>query len=230
MLNRSVIRELTLFTFCPPGPLLRDALNSSSGRRIADVNFRVFILLISGVQFARMNLSARNKTLAIYAAKCVTGILLCFPIYMFLREWVDYTWSLISVILVLSPEGKDAVDLALTRIKANFIGAGTGILILLLQIPSPWNLAAGAMISLFICDRFKLNAGARSTLAALIIILLHQEGSNGEAHLWDSALSRIIAVVSGCLLGLLITYVFHSIFKLNTPVSASEAPKKEREG
>lgn len=177
-----------------------------------------------------MNLSARNKTLAIYAAKCVAGIFLCFPIFIFLNQWVDYTWSLISVVLVLSPEGKDALDLALTRIKANFVGAGTGLLILLLHIPSPWNLAAGAIISLFICDRLKLNAGARSTLAAMIIILLHQEGTFAGPNLWDSALSRIVAVVSGCLLGLLITYVFHSIFKINAPVAVSEAAKKEREG
>jgi uncharacterized membrane protein YgaE (UPF0421/DUF939 family) len=177
-----------------------------------------------------MNLSARNKTLAIYAAKCVTGVFLCFPIFIFLNPWVDYTWSLISVILVLSPEGKDALDLALTRIKANFVGAATGLLILLLHIPGPWNLAAGAIISLFICDRLKLNAGARSTLAAMIIILLHQEGTFAGPHLWDSALSRIVAVVSGCLLGLLITYVFHSIFRINAPVAVSETAKKEREG
>lgn len=179
-----------------------------------------------------MQLSPRNKTLAIYAAKCVVGILLCFPIYIFLNQWVDYTWSLISVVLVLSPEGKDALDLALTRIKANFVGAGTGVSILLLQIPSPLNLAVGAIISLFICDRLKLNAGARSTLAAMIIILLHQQDNlqHANAHLWDSALSRIIAVVSGCILGLLITYVFHSIFKINAPVATTEVAKKEREG
>lgn len=176
-----------------------------------------------------MNLNARNKTLAIYAAKCVAGIFLCFPIYLFLNPWVDYTWSLISVVLVLSPEGKDALDLVLTRIKANFVGAGTGLLILLLQLPSPWNLAAGAAISLFLCDRLKLNAGARSTLAAMIIILLHQEGTMAGSHLWDSALSRIVAVVSGCMLGLFITYVFHSIFNIHTPVAISEAPKKEKE-
>ncbi|HET9055189.1 MAG TPA: FUSC family protein, partial [Cyclobacteriaceae bacterium] len=118
------------------------------------------------IQFNGMNLNARNKTLAIYAAKCVSGILLCFPIFIFLNQWVDYTWSLISVMLVLSPEGKDALDLALTRIKANFVGAATGLIILLLRIHSPWNLAAGAIISLFICDRLRLNAGTRSTLAA----------------------------------------------------------------
>jgi uncharacterized membrane protein YgaE (UPF0421/DUF939 family) len=179
-----------------------------------------------------VKLSARNKTLAIYAAKCVAGILLCVPIFIFLNQWVDYTWSLISVVLVLSPEGKDALDLALTRIKANFVGAGTGIIMLLLQLPSPWNLALGAIVSLFLCDRLKLNAGARSTLAAMIIILLHQQDSPYQEgiHVWDSALSRVIAVVSGCLLGLLITYVFHSVFKINAPVAAAEVPRKEREG
>jgi uncharacterized membrane protein YgaE (UPF0421/DUF939 family) len=55
--------------------------------------------------------------------------------------------------------------------------------------------------------------------------LLQPEG----AHLWESALSRIIAVVAGSLIGLIITYVFHSIFKFNVPVLNSEAVKEEKE-
>lgn len=171
-----------------------------------------------------MNL--RYKTLAIYTAKCVTGIILCFFVTNLFQSWVDYTWCLISVVLVLSPEGKDALELALTRIKANLVGAATGILILVIQIPSPWNIATGAIISLFVCDQLKLNTGARSTLAAMIIILLYQEGGT---HVWDSSLSRIIAVVLGCLLGLIITYIFHSLIKVNEPALNSEAVTKERE-
>lgn len=172
-------------------------------------------------------MSQRYKTLIIYIAKCVTGVVLCFFVTMLLKEWVDYTWCLISVVLVLSPEGKDALDLALTRIKANLVGAATGVLILASTIPSPWNIAAGAVISLFVCDQLKLNTGARSTLAAMIIILLYQEG---VTHVWDSALSRIVAVILGCLLGLIITYVFHSLIKTNQPAVNSEAEsKKERE-
>lgn len=163
-----------------------------------------------------MNL--RYKILAVYIAKCVTGILLCTVVSLFLKTWIDYTWCIISVVLVLSPEGKDAVELALTRIKANLTGATTGILVLLLQVPNPWNLATGAIISLFICDQLKLNAGARSTLVATIIILLYPEG----AHVWDSALSRVLAVVTGCVLGLAITYAFHSLLKINEPVLNSE--------
>jgi len=169
-----------------------------------------------------MNL--RYKTLAIYTAKCVTGIILCFFVSNLLESWVDYTWCLISVVLVLSPEGKDALDLALTRIKANLVGAATGILILVIQIPSPWSIALGAFISLFMCDQLKLNTGARSTLAAMIIILLYEEGGS---HVWDSSLSRIIAVVLGCLLGLVITYVFHSLIKINEPALNSEARGRE---
>src|SRR6185436_7612775 len=117
-------------------------------------------------------MTLRYKTLLVYVAKCVAGIILCFYISALLKTWIDYTWFLISVILVLSPEGKDAVDLSLTRIKANLVGASTGVFVLFSQIPSPWNIPAGAVLSLFVCDQLKLNAGARSTLTAMIIILL----------------------------------------------------------
>jgi uncharacterized membrane protein YgaE (UPF0421/DUF939 family) len=145
---------------------------------------------------------------------------------LFFSEWIDYAWSLISVVLVLSPEGKDAVELSLTRIKANLVGASVGMLMLLSQVPWPWNIAVGAAIALFACDRLKLNAAARSTLAAVIIILLQPEGQN----LWSSAINRIGAVITGCVLGLLITFVFHSFIKIETLAMNSEATKKEREG
>jgi len=171
-------------------------------------------------------MSLRNKNLIVYAGKCVVGILLCFVVSLFFKSWIDYPWSLISVVLILSPEGKDALELAITRIKANFVGATTGALMLLTQLPSPWNIALGAAVSLFACDRFNLNTGARSTLAAMIIILLHPEGT----HLWDSALSRVSAVVVGCLIGLLVTFVFHSIIKIDALALNSEDAKKEKEG
>jgi uncharacterized membrane protein YgaE (UPF0421/DUF939 family) len=173
-----------------------------------------------------MIMSVGNKMLIIYAGKCVSGILLCFTISIFFSSWIDYPWSLISVVLILSPEGKDALELAITRIKANFVGATTGALVLFTHLSNPWDIALGAVISLFACDRLKLNTGARSTLAAMIIILLHQEGT----HLWDSALSRVSAVVIGCLIGLLVTFVFHSIIKVDTQALNSEDVKKEREG
>src|SRR5579859_242651 len=165
-----------------------------------------------------------KKTLVVYIAKCVSGVLLCSLLSLFFHQWIDYSWSLISVVLVLSPEGTDAVELAMTRIKANLVGAAVGVILLFSQVPGPWNIALGAALALFICDRLKLSAAARSTLAAVIIILLHHEGSN----LWSSALSRVSAVITGCVLGLVITYLFHSLIRINGPVLNSEAIKKER--
>jgi len=167
-----------------------------------------------------------DKTLTVYIAKCVSGILLCSLLAVFFQEWIDYSWSLISVVLVLSPEGTDAVTLSVSRIKANFVGAVVGVMLLFSQVPSPWNIAVGAALSLFICYQLKLQAAARSTLAAVIIILLHHEGAN----LWSAALGRVGAVITGCILGLIITYIFHSVIKINAPAMNSEADKKEKEG
>jgi len=167
-----------------------------------------------------------NKSLVVYIAKCVSGVLLCSLLSVYFSEWIDYPWSLISVVLVLSPEGTDAVELALTRIKANLVGASVGVILLFTHIPAPWNIALGCVVALLICNQLNLNAAARTTLAAVIIILLHHEG----AKLWSSALSRVGAVITGSVLGWLITYIFHSLFKINAPAMNSEAVKKEKEG
>lgn len=159
-------------------------------------------------------------------AKIVAGMSLCFVTTAYV-SWIDYSWCLISVVLVLSPEGTDALDLAFTRIKGNVVGACSGFLLLATHVPYPYNLVTGAVLSLFLCDQFNLNAGARSTLAATIIVLLHKEGT----HLWDAALGRVAAVIIGCLLGLAVTYVFHSLFKIDLTVESqekAESPEPEK--
>ena len=155
---------------------------------------------------ATMKISLRNKNLLVYSAKCSSGILLCSLLSRFLGHWIDYPWSLVSLVMVLSPGGHDALDLARTRIKANLVGAAVGIVVLALLIPAPWSLAMAAPLALYVCDRLGLNAGARATLAAVIIILLHPEGT----HPWDAALNRALAAVVGGLLGWGLTYVFHA--------------------
>ncbi|GHM99659.1 hypothetical protein WSM22_11490 [Cytophagales bacterium WSM2-2] len=167
----------------------------------------------------------KNKILIVYISKCVSGVLLCSLLSVFLNQWIDYPWSLISVVLVLSPEGKDAMELALNRIKANLVGASVGVLMLVVQMPWPWNIALGAAIALFICDRLKLNTAARSTLAAVIIILLQP----GATTLWSSAVNRAGAVITGCALGLVITFIFHFFIKIENPALNSEAEQKEKE-
>lgn len=164
----------------------------------------------------------RYYSLLIYILKCLTGIVLSYIISS-LTGLIDYTWCLISVILVLSPEGNDAMKLAINRIKANFVGAGVGILFLLIQLPGPYDLLAGTVLALFLCDVFKLNDAAKSTLAALAIILLYPSGES----LLDTAWQRVSAVIAGCLIGLIVTYIYHRLFKIKVETVPGSITEKE---
>lgn len=162
------------------------------------------------------------KYLMVYVLKTVSGIILSFLV-SFNIDQIDYTWCLISVILVLSPEGYDAVKLAINRIKANLVGAGVGILFLLFPLTNPLNLALGASLSLYLCFLLKLEDAAKSTLAALVIILLYQDGN----ELIDASWQRLIAVIAGCVIGLLVTYIFHYLFRWNLPADMHTSNEKE---
>jgi uncharacterized membrane protein YgaE (UPF0421/DUF939 family) len=152
-------------------------------------------------------MSARIKLIILYIAKVITGVLIVF----FIASLIDYknvSWSLFSVILVLSPEGKDAVRIALDRIKANVIGASIGFFCLFIGPSDMWTISIALAVTIVVCFLLKLDDSARTAMAATVIIMLHQQG----AHLWSTAIERVIAVMAGCALGLLITYFFHAIF------------------
>jgi uncharacterized membrane protein YgaE (UPF0421/DUF939 family) len=147
------------------------------------------------------------KRLIVYMAKCVTAVLITF----FLAELLhynEYIWCLISMILVLSPDGNDALTLATGRIKANLVGAGAGLIMLVLHPMTVIAVAGAVAITVVACYFVKLENPTRTALAASIIVTLHESGK----HIWDVALERVVAVLAGCLLGLLITYIFHSKF------------------
>jgi uncharacterized membrane protein YgaE (UPF0421/DUF939 family) len=147
------------------------------------------------------------KRLIIYILKCVTGVLVAFLLARLLN-YTDYIWCLISVILVLSPDGKDALMLATARMKANLIGAASGMIMLLINPATVIMVAGAVVITIIACYFLKLENPTRSALAASIIVTLHESGK----HIWNVALERIVAVVAGCILGLLITFAFHSRF------------------
>ncbi len=150
------------------------------------------------------DMTERIKSLLIYAAKVATGTIVVY-IGSMLLHYKDIAWCLISVMLVLSPDGKESVPLAFTRIKANVVGASSGMLCLWICQTNLWIMSTALIITLAFCYLFKLDSGIRSALAATIIIMLHEEGK----HVWDTAIERVIAVLSGCAIGLIITFVFH---------------------
>ncbi|MFX8362502.1 FUSC family protein, partial [Acinetobacter baumannii] len=85
----------------------------------------------------------------IYAAKCVSGVLIVSTL-SWLLNYTEFAWCLISVILVLSPDGKDSVSLAFNRIKANLVGAGVGLLCLLFFTSNMWSISLAVSTALAI--------------------------------------------------------------------------------
>jgi uncharacterized membrane protein YgaE (UPF0421/DUF939 family) len=145
----------------------------------------------------------RNRDFIIYVVKCLIGALFCYFLYKLFPQH-QLNWSIISVLLVLSPDHKDSVNLAVSRIKANIIGASVGLCAFLIHPSNAIVLACAIVATIFICYFLKLAAPARSALAALIIVLIPQEKLNTEI----AALERMICVILGCAVGLIITYAF----------------------
>jgi len=112
---------------------------------------------------------------------------------------------LLSVLLVLAPDSKDSYKLAITRIKANLVAAGAGLLLSPFYEPGIMWICIGVVLAIILCYAFGIEAGARSASVAVIIILMHDEGHRW----WEAAASRASGVLLGCLIGLIITYVFH---------------------
>jgi uncharacterized membrane protein YgaE (UPF0421/DUF939 family) len=151
-------------------------------------------------------MSLRDRAMWIYIAKAATGAVLVF-ILSRLFNYSDIGWCLISVELVLSPDSLEAVPLALTRMKANLSGGFASLLCLLLGPPEFYMIIVALALTIMLCSSFKLMAGSRSALAAVIIIMLHRGEPNYS--MWGTVIERVLSVVIGCSLGVLITYAFH---------------------
>jgi uncharacterized membrane protein YgaE (UPF0421/DUF939 family) len=149
-----------------------------------------------------------NKEIFLYIAKCVTGYLF-IELLSFIFRYDDIAWCLISTLLVLTPDNSEAVPLAVNRIKANIAGGFVSIACLLIPMPKVLVVAMALAVTIIVCYVFRLMVGVRSALAAVIIVMMHEAGKH---HSWDTALQRIIAVIAGCLIGLLITLIFHRRF------------------
>jgi len=152
-----------------------------------------------------MQKKEKVRVVGLYILKCVIGIL-CAHVITTLFNIADSTnWCLLSVLLVLSPDSEDSYKLAMTRIKANLVAAGAGLLVSPFYVPGMFWISVGVVLVIVLCYVFGVEAGARSASVAIIIILMHDE----THRWWESATGRASAVLLGCLIGLLITFVFH---------------------
>jgi len=146
---------------------------------------------------------SKQADLLLYILKCLIGTAIGFCLYRLYPTVGE--WSLISIILVLAPDRKDALNLAVNRIKANLVGASIGLLLFYIQPITLVTICIGIAIAIVVCDFFNLQVATRTAIVAVLIITMHEPGK----YFWDIALERAAGVVSGCIIGVLITYIFH---------------------
>ncbi len=151
-----------------------------------------------------MPLTSEQKNIGLYIAKCVVG----FAVLSGIGEVAnipDMTWVVISMLLVLSPDGKEAIPLTVTRVKSNMIASVASVIFLALVANITLAICCSIVVTILGCYYFRLMAGSRAALAAVVIVSLHPLGT----HLWSTAAERVAAVVVGCAVGLLLTFAFH---------------------
>jgi hypothetical protein len=56
-----------------------------------------------------------------------------------------------------------------------------------------------------------------------VIVALYQEGT----HVWDAALHRLLAVIAGCLCGLVVTGLFHRVLKVHVEDDGTGSAERE---
>ena len=146
----------------------------------------------------------QRRWLAGYIAKCLAGAVLVELVVRVVPD-IDPFWTMISTILVLTPESDQAMPLAITRMKANACGSCAALACMALALPHLAGLALAFTVTAALCFLWDVMDGSRAAMAASLIVMQREPGS----HVWDGALHRLIAVFGGCLLGVAVTFVYH---------------------
>lgn len=171
--------------------------------------------------------SAGDLSYFFYILKCVSGVSICYALYRSFPNH-QFSWSIVSVLLVIAPESADSIRLAFDRMKANILGASVGMTVFMVHTPEFISLCVAVVTTILLATFIKLGGASRSALAALAIVLIQEH----EKNTWRSALERMGCVVTGCIVGLLVTVVFSKIESyiinkrrlIKTPLKPANAP------
>ena len=146
-----------------------------------------------------------TSPLIIYIIRCILGFIIGYQLYIRFPEY-ELMWTLISIILVISPEGKDSRRLSVERFKSNLVGSVVGLICLLFHEPTFYITIIGIILTIGICYIFKIMNMARVALVALLIVLVQPHFAQAEI----GPFLRVASVTLGCVIGLTIT-VFTSM-------------------
>ncbi|SIT83123.1 FUSC family protein [Pontibacter indicus] len=132
----------------------------------------------------------------LYIIRCTIGFLIGFSLYLAFPKYELY-WTMLSILLVLSPEIRDSSRLTVERVKSNLIGSSVGLLCVMLPVPQVVMMVLGIAVSILICHFFNLMGVARTAVVALVIVVIHEQETMSN---W-AGVERFICVALGCVIG-----------------------------
>lgn len=140
-----------------------------------------------------------GSPLIIYTLRCCIGFLIGYFLYEKYPQF-ELFWTLLSIILVISPEEKDTRKLSIERSKSNFIGSAVALVHLYFWDDSFYSIFSGVILTIIVCRVFKVLNMTRVALVALLIIMVQPHDNS----LVEAPFFRFASVTLGCLIGLLI--------------------------
>jgi uncharacterized membrane protein YccC len=143
-----------------------------------------------------------DADMILYIIRCSVGFLIGYALYVAFPQFELY-WTMLSIILVLSPEVKDSPRLTNERVKSNLIGSSVGLFCFILPVHQVVMMVLGISMAIVICHFLKLMSVARTAVVALIIVVIHEQ----ESMTYWSAVERFVSVTLGCLIGLAVSTV-----------------------
>ncbi|NDK55703.1 FUSC family protein [Pontibacter fetidus] len=138
-----------------------------------------------------------DADMILYIVRCTIGFLVGYTLYQAFPQYELY-WTILSILLVLSPELKDSPKLTVERVKSNLIGSSVGLFCFVLPVPELVMMVLGIVFAIFVCHLFNLMNVARTAVVALIIVVIHEQ----ETMTYWVAVERFLSVTLGCLIGL----------------------------
>lgn len=141
-----------------------------------------------------------------YIIRCVSGFLIGYSLREIFPEH-ELFWTLLSIILVISPDEKDAKKLTIERSKSNLIGSISGLLVFFIPLEDVYKIILGILVAIIICRIANLMNVARSAIVALLIILIEHKTDS----YWAPA-QRFAFVTAGCFIGLSVTLITSFLF------------------
>jgi uncharacterized membrane protein YgaE (UPF0421/DUF939 family) len=139
-----------------------------------------------------------------YLLKCLTGVIICYILYKEFPQYPFY-WAIVSVVVALAPDNSNRQ--AYDRMKANILGCAVGLSLYPVHIPNLVLLCLGITFTIAIGIALRLTSTLRSAMAALVIVLIHEE----QVKEWYLPLERVLCVVAGCLAALIVTLIFNKV-------------------